>query len=61
MPRRNRALSLFLIPIAIFMWCIGWGLYFIGFEKESTRSKPKQTALKDMIIFVPPQEQQYAT
>jgi len=61
MPKRNRAASLFLLPIAVFIWCIGWGLYAVGSKKEAKRNKPKTTIQRKMIMFVPPLEQQYAT
>lgn len=40
MPRRHRALSILVMPIGVFLWLIGWSLYWIGHEKES-RKKPE--------------------
>jgi len=60
MPRRNRALTLLLIPITIFIWCIGWGLYVIGSKKESTKLMAKSSVQQGLVIFVPTIEQNYA-
>jgi hypothetical protein len=39
MPKRNRIAALLMVPIAVFLWCIGWGLYYTGWKKEKTRPK----------------------
>jgi hypothetical protein len=28
-----------MFPIAVFLWCIGWSLYYTGGKKEKTRPK----------------------
>ncbi len=61
MPRRNRAVSFLLVPIAVFIWCIGWGLYWVGSKGESRRPKPKMSVQKELVVFVPTPEQKYAT
>jgi len=61
MPKRNRAATLLLMPIAAFVWCIGWGLSWVGSKKEVAKLKPKLAIHKELIMFVPIPEQQYAT
>jgi hypothetical protein len=31
------------MPIGVFLWLIGWSLYWIGYTKESRRPKTEQT------------------
>ena len=59
MPRRNRVVSFLLMPIAVFLWCIGWSLYWIGVKKETTKPKPnpKLSVQKELVVFVPAPEQ----
>jgi hypothetical protein len=58
MRKRNRA-SLFLVwPIVLFIWIIGWSLYWIGSKKDS--AKPRETREHKELIFTmltPEQEQ----
>jgi hypothetical protein len=61
MPKRNRAASFLLMPIGVFLWCIGWSLYWIGSKRETTKPKPKLSVQKELVIFVPTPEQKYAT
>jgi hypothetical protein len=61
MRRRNRAVSFLLMPIAVFLWCIGWGLYWVGSKRESARPKPKLSVQKELVVFVPTPEEKYAT
>ena len=60
MPRRNRALTIMVIPSAIFLWLVGWCLYWIGSsKKESCRRKAEpldQTELT-FIVQMPDQQQ----
>ncbi len=34
-PRRNRAIMALLLPAVIFLWIVGWGLYWIGRQRDS--------------------------
>ena len=62
MRKRNKAVTLMLIPIAIFLWYIGWSLYWIGSKTITTRPMPKsKLPAQELIIFVPTPEQKYAT
>jgi hypothetical protein len=47
MPRRNKAVSFLLIPIAVFLCFIGWGLSFVGSKKESIRRRSKLSSQKE--------------
>ena len=41
MHKRNRAVQLLLLPTILFMWIVGWSLYWIGPNKKPT--KPTKT------------------
>ncbi len=60
MPKRNRSVSFLLMPIGVFLWCVGWGLYWVGSKRKSTRAKPKLTVQKELEVLVPTPEQKYA-
>ena len=50
MVKRERALfALLTMPIAVFAWCIGWGLYWVGGKK--IRSKPELNNKKDNLAL----------
>jgi hypothetical protein len=61
MPGRNRAVSFLLMPIAVFIWFIGWSLCWIGIKKEAKQIQPILAVQKEIDIFVPAHEQQIAT
>ena len=61
MPERNRTASILLLPIAVLIWFMGWGLYWVGWKKEQTRNKPRSAVQRELVMFVPTLEQQYAT
>jgi hypothetical protein len=33
-------MAFLLMPIAIFLWVIGWSLYWISFKRKTTTPKP---------------------
>jgi len=37
------------MPIAIFLWCVGWSLYWIGGKKET--AKPKMITQANALTF----------
>jgi hypothetical protein len=43
------------MPVAVFVWCIGWSLDWIG-SKRKTRTERKSPVQKDLILFVPTPE-----
>ena len=50
MQRRNRAaLLLLMLPIVIFIWLIGWSLYWIGSQREV--SKPRKIIEQEELTF----------
>ena len=59
MARRNRALSIMAMPIAILLFFIGWSLYWTGFKKEPRRNKVKLPGQKELAFIVPTLEQQH--
>jgi len=40
MPKRKRALMLLAMPLAVFLWFIGWALYWVGAKKEKLKTEP---------------------
>jgi hypothetical protein len=49
------------MPIAVFLWWIGWSLAWAGSKRKTAIPKPKLSVQKELIIFVPTPEQKYAT
>ena len=49
MPRRSRLVAVLLMPIAVFLWCVGWSLYWIGLSRESL--KPRMIREADELSF----------
>jgi len=56
MPTRNRVASFLAMPVAVFLWFIGWGLYFVESKRESAKPKLKLSVQKVLIMFVPTPE-----
>jgi hypothetical protein len=52
--KRNRAVIALLLPVIIFLWIVGWGLFWIGYQKESRKNQsspsPKE---EDSVRIVP--------
>jgi hypothetical protein len=50
------------MPIAVFLWGIGWSLNCIGTKREAAkpRAKPKLSVQNKIFILAPP-KQKYAT
>jgi hypothetical protein len=61
MLKRNRTTSILLLPLAVLLWFMGWGIYWAGWKKEQTRNKPRLAVQRELVMFVPNPEQQYAT
>lgn len=53
MPKRNRALSIIFVPIAVLAWFIGWGLYITGLNKELRRNKAKPRGQTELAFILP--------
>jgi flagellar basal body-associated protein FliL len=41
---RNRAIILILLPVTIFLWLIGWTLFWTGTKNKHRKPKPVQQA-----------------
>ncbi|UCF44804.1 MAG: hypothetical protein JSW44_03265 [Candidatus Bathyarchaeota archaeon] len=59
MHKRNRAALFLLIPIVIFMWFIGWCLYWIGSREDAIPRK--MSDLNELTFTVQIPEEKYAT
>ena len=57
---RNRAVVALLMPAIIFIWLVGWGLYWIGHQREDKqvprRKEPRDNVTLKAIQFEEPQE-----
>jgi flagellar basal body-associated protein FliL len=42
--KRNKAIIAVLLPAIIFLWIVGWSLYWIGHQKETQKPQPPQSA-----------------
>jgi cytochrome c-type biogenesis protein CcmH/NrfF len=51
-PMRNRLIKLFLLPVAVFLWIIGWTLMWAGTRKE--QETPAETPAERQSITIMP-------
>jgi hypothetical protein len=52
---RNRVIRLLILPIAIFLWIIGWAMLWAGARKEQeTQQTQAETAPEDEFITIIP-------
>ena len=58
MPKRNRAALLLVLPIAVFLWFIGWSVYWVGSRVKA--SKPERMHANGLTFTVLMPEQKYA-
>jgi len=59
MRKRNRVTLFLLIPIVVFIWFIGWSLYWIGSREDA---KPRKMPEQNELAFaVQMPEEKYAT
>jgi hypothetical protein len=56
---RNSFTLFLMLPLAVFLWFFGWSLYWIGSNKNKTRSEKKESSkLLSFSVLIP--EQRYA-
>jgi flagellar basal body-associated protein FliL len=62
MHKRNRLTVLLTLPVVVFLWVIGWSLYWIGSKSREVdqKKKRKSFSLKESSIAVLTPEQEYA-
>ena len=63
MPKRNRLIAVLAMPAAVFLWSIGWALYWYGPKRakpiqKETHVQRKQSELQFTVAV--PEEEQYA-
>jgi flagellar basal body-associated protein FliL len=51
--KRSKALILLLLPAVVFIWMIGWSLYWIGHQKERQKAKPIVARVPDYVHLMP--------
>ena len=55
--KRNSIMTLFLLPVLIFIFLMGWGMYWVGDqkrpEKGTEKTKRKTPPKKDNVTFMP--------
>ena len=59
MRKRNKAALLLVLPLAVFIWFIGWSLYWAGSKRKA--ATPSAKPLNDLTFSVLMPEQKYAT
>jgi hypothetical protein len=60
MRKRNRVALLLVLPIAVFIWFVGWSLSWIG-SKGKAAAPPSTKPLDGVTFTVLMPEQKYAT
>ena len=54
MPKRNKVSALLAMPVAVFLWCVGWGLYWIGARKKKVKpALAKQKENVTLAVLLP--------
>jgi len=48
--KRNKAIIIVLLPAIIFLWMVGWSLYWIGHQKESRKPRPSQSPKEEDLV-----------
>jgi hypothetical protein len=52
--KRNKAIIVLLLPAIIFLWIIGWSLYWIGHQKEPREVQPSSSHKEeDYVSLIP--------
>jgi hypothetical protein len=59
MRKRSRVALLLVLPIAVFIWFIGWSLYWIGSKRKVATPNTKPRNGLTFAVLTP--EQKYAT
>jgi hypothetical protein len=52
---RRKVFAILVLPLAAFLWFIGWGLSWVGFKKTLISQHAKTTSQKtlDLIVMMP--------
>ena len=50
--KRNKAIIALLLPAIIFLWIVGWSLYWIGYQKEPQKPQHPQSAEEEDHVSV---------
>ena len=59
MRRRNRFITFLALPLAVFLWVIGWSLSWIGSRERKVEPRKKPTR-KELSFVVLTPEQKFA-
>lgn len=51
--KRNKVLILLLLPAVVFIWMIGWSLYWIGHQKERGKARLTDVQETDYVHLMP--------
>jgi len=52
MARHTRVRAFLAMPIAVFLWMIGWTLSFFGSKKKPVKTEPAKPAKQEKLGFV---------
>jgi len=54
MHKRRPVIVFIAMPVAVFIWCVGWGLYWVGKGKERHGPNPaKRTENVGVVVMLP--------
>ena len=51
--RRNRLITLLLLPVFAIMWLVGWALYWVGGRKDEAQPEPRRERSGDHVKLFP--------
>ena len=55
-PKRKSIFVLLAMPVAVFLWLIGWALYWIGAKKEKLKPAPVNKTENVTLTVVLPED-----
>ncbi len=59
MRKRNKLALLLILPVAVFIWLVGWSLYWSGSRGKATETNKATNTGLTFTVLMP--EQKYAT
>ncbi|MCJ7559367.1 hypothetical protein MUO79_01950 [Candidatus Bathyarchaeota archaeon] len=50
--KRNRAIIAILLPAIIFLWIVGWSLYWISLQEKPRKAQPPSSPKEDHVSLM---------
>ena len=51
--RRNRLVTILLLPVLVVAWLIGWSLYWVGSRKDRVQPKIRVKVQEEQVTLIP--------